>query len=73
MAHQLVGYYTIADDKDKTLKVLRSYQYFAVSKLQSTDNDDRLIVTSIQKMSNENCADAFNRVVDETTQQKENL
>lgn len=33
MAHQMVGYYTIADDKDKTLKVLRSYQYFAVSKI----------------------------------------
>jgi len=33
MAHQLVGYYTIADDKDKTLKVLRSYQYFAASKI----------------------------------------
>mgnify|MGYP000417631953 CR=1 FL=1 len=32
MAHQLIGYYTIADDKDKTLKVLRSYQYFAASK-----------------------------------------
>lgn len=33
MAHQLIGYYTIADDKDKTLKVLRSYQYFAASKI----------------------------------------
>ena len=33
MAHQLVGYYTIADDKDKTLKVLRSYQYYAVSRI----------------------------------------
>ncbi len=33
MAHQLVGYYTIADDKDKTLKVLRSYQYYASSKI----------------------------------------
>lgn len=33
MAHQLIGYYTIADDKDKTLKVLRSYQYFAVSRI----------------------------------------
>ena len=31
MAHQMVGFYTIADDKDKTLKVLRSYQYFAAS------------------------------------------
>lgn len=35
MAHQLVGFYTIADDKDKTLKVLRSYQYFAVNKISS--------------------------------------
>lgn len=33
MAHQLVGYYTIADDKDKTLKVLRSYQYYAVNSI----------------------------------------
>lgn len=33
MAHQMVGYYTIADDKDKILKVLRSYQYFAVTKI----------------------------------------
>lgn len=33
MAHQLVGFYTIADDKDKALKVLRSYQYFAVNKI----------------------------------------
>lgn len=33
MAHQLIGYYTIADDKDETLKVLRSYQYFATNKI----------------------------------------
>jgi type I restriction enzyme R subunit len=33
MAHQMIGYYTIADDKDKVLKVLRSYQYYAVSKI----------------------------------------
>lgn len=31
MAHQMVGLYTIADDKDKMLKVLRPYQYYAVS------------------------------------------
>lgn len=30
MAHQLIGYYTIADRTDGVLKVLRSYQYFAV-------------------------------------------
>lgn len=33
MAHQMIGYYTIADDKDETLKVLRSYQYFATTKI----------------------------------------
>lgn len=33
IAHQMIGYYTIADDKDKTLKVLRSYQYWAVNKI----------------------------------------
>lgn len=33
MAHQMIGYYTIADDKDETLKVLRSYQYYAVSRI----------------------------------------
>ena len=33
MAHQLIGYYTIADDKDSTLKVLRSYQYYATSRI----------------------------------------
>ena len=33
MAHQMMGYYTIADDKDETLKVLRSYQYFATTKI----------------------------------------
>lgn len=33
MAHQMVGYYTIADDKDHRLKVLRSYQFFAASKI----------------------------------------
>ncbi len=33
MAHQMIGYYTIADEKDKALKVLRSYQYYAASKI----------------------------------------
>ena len=33
MAHQMLGFYTIADDKDKTLKVLRSYQCFAVNEI----------------------------------------
>lgn len=31
MAHQLVGFYTVADDADGFLKVMRSYQYYAAS------------------------------------------
>lgn len=33
MAHQLIGYYTIADRTDGVLKVLRSYQYNAVHQI----------------------------------------
>ncbi|AXP37392.1 TPA: type I restriction endonuclease subunit R [Haemophilus influenzae] len=36
MAHQFIGDYTIADAKDEQLKVLRSYQYFAVNKIADT-------------------------------------
>ena len=31
MAHQLIGFYTVADSTDGILKVLRSYQYYAAS------------------------------------------
>lgn len=31
MAHQLIGFYTIADDADGILKVMRSYQYYAAN------------------------------------------
>lgn len=41
MAHQLIGFYTIADDTDGILKVMRSYQYYAASaisdKVSKTD------------------------------------
>ena len=33
MAHQLIGFYTVADDLDGVLKVMRSYQYFAAWKI----------------------------------------
>ncbi len=33
MAHQLIGFYTVADGSDGVLKVMRSYQYFAVNAL----------------------------------------
>ena len=36
MAHQFIGDYTIADAKDEQLKVLRSYQYYAVNKIADT-------------------------------------
>lgn len=31
MAHQLIGFYTVADDSDGILKVMRSYQFFAAN------------------------------------------
>ena len=41
MAHQLIGFYTVADDTDGVLKVMRSYQYFAANaisdKISKTD------------------------------------
>lgn len=33
MAHQLIGFYTVADNSDGILKVMRSYQYNAASKI----------------------------------------
>lgn len=33
MAHQLIGYYTIADTRDGVLKVMRSYQIYATREL----------------------------------------
>ena len=31
MAHQLIGFYTVADNTDGLLKVMRSYQYYAAN------------------------------------------
>jgi len=33
MAHQLIGFYTVADDSDGALKVMRSYQYYAANSI----------------------------------------
>lgn len=35
MAHQMIGFYTIADQTENTLKVMRSYQYYAASKIST--------------------------------------
>lgn len=48
MAHQLIGFYTVADDFDGMLKVMRSYQYFAASAISDKvaktrwEKDDQL-------------------------------
>ena len=36
MAHQLIGFYTVADDTDGVLKVMRSYQYYAANAISDT-------------------------------------
>ena len=33
MAHQLIGFYTVADSTDGILKVMRSYQFYATSRI----------------------------------------
>ncbi len=33
LAHQMIGFYTVADDTDGVLKVMRSYQYYAANKI----------------------------------------
>ena len=48
MAHQLIGFYTVADDGDGSLKVMRSYQYYAANAISDRvskihwDGRDRL-------------------------------
>ena len=45
MAHQLIGFYTVADESDGVLKVMRSYQYYAANaisdKVAKTKWDDK--------------------------------
>ena len=35
MAHQMIGFYTVADKEDGFLKVMRSYQYYAASQISA--------------------------------------
>lgn len=35
MAHQLIGFYTVADNTDGLLKVMRSYQYYAANAISN--------------------------------------
>jgi type I restriction enzyme R subunit len=36
MAHQLIGFYTVPDDTDGVLKVMRSYQYYAANAISDS-------------------------------------
>lgn len=47
MAHQLIGFYTVADDNDGILKVMRSYQYYAANAIS-----DKVAKTNWQQLSN---------------------
>jgi type I restriction enzyme R subunit len=45
MVHQLIGFYTVADTSDGVLKVMRSYQYWAASRISDrvtmrSENED---------------------------------
>lgn len=48
MAHQLIGFYTVADNTDGILKVMRSYQYYAANAISDKvartqwEKDDQL-------------------------------
>lgn len=47
MAHQLIGFYTVADNTDGILKVMRSYQYYAANAIS-----DKVAKTNWQQLSN---------------------
>lgn len=46
MAHQLIGFYTVADDSDGILKVMRSYQYYAANAISDRVGKARWEVAS---------------------------
>ncbi|MDQ6955852.1 MAG: HsdR family type I site-specific deoxyribonuclease, partial [Mariprofundaceae bacterium] len=48
MAHQLIGFYTVADGSDGVLKVMRSYQYYAANAISD-------------KVAKTHWADSFNK------------
>ncbi len=63
MAHQLIGFYTVADDTDGVLKVMRSYQYYAANAIS-----DKVALTNWQQMGGSaNNADRLGGYVWHTT------
>uniref|UniRef100_UPI0018680599 type I restriction endonuclease subunit R n=1 Tax=Microbulbifer hainanensis TaxID=2735675 RepID=UPI0018680599 len=62
MAHQLIGFYTVADDTDGVLKVMRSYQYYAANAIS-----DKVAKTNWQQLGSGNNADRLGGYVWHTT------
>ncbi|MEG3696500.1 HsdR family type I site-specific deoxyribonuclease, partial [Vibrio coralliirubri] len=62
MAHQLVGFYTVADDTDGVLKVMRSYQYYAANAIS-----DRVAKTNWNQLGGVNNKDRLGGYVWHTT------
>lgn len=62
MAHQLIGFYTVADDTDGVLKVMRSYQYYAANAIS-----DRVAKTSWKQLGGVNNKDRLGGYVWHTT------
>ncbi|MEZ8863372.1 DEAD/DEAH box helicase family protein, partial [Vibrio sp. 10N.247.311.51] len=62
MAHQLIGFYTVADDTDGVLKVMRSYQYYAANAIS-----DRVAKTNWKQLGGINNKDRLGGYVWHTT------
>ncbi|MHA6606213.1 type I restriction endonuclease subunit R, EcoR124 family [Photobacterium damselae] len=62
MAHQLIGFYTVADDTDGVLKVMRSYQYYAANAIS-----DRVAKTTWNQLGSVNNKDRLGGYVWHTT------
>ncbi|MCG9723483.1 HsdR family type I site-specific deoxyribonuclease [Shewanella sp. Isolate7] len=62
MAHQLIGFYTVADDTDGVLKVMRSYQYYAANAIS-----DKVAKTNWQQLGGPNNPDRLGGYVWHTT------
>ena len=62
MAHQLIGFYTVADDTDGVLKVMRSYQYYAANAIS-----DKAAKTNWQQLGSPNNPDRLGGYIWHTT------
>ncbi len=62
MAHQLIGFYTVADESDGVLKVMRSYQYYAANAIS-----DKVAKTNWQQLGSANNVDRLGGYVWHTT------